>query len=335
MKTIEARNVQQALFSGLEHVRAFGVPRASRAGPVLVHPGPVTTVYQKPDERVVFFPERDANPFFHFMEGLWMLSGRNDVEWISRYSSNIAQFSDNGVTFHGAYGKRWRNYFPDCYKDPNDPMDQLAVIAQKLHDDPNDRRAVLQMWDGPVDLCRVGKDVPCNLMANFQVNQNGLLDMIVFNRSNDIIWGAYGANAVHFSMLHEVLAAWVGVPLGRYWQVSANWHAYEETLKKTLEVLEYPFYCPYSSRQVQPFSMVNTDIGTWFQDLSVFMEQGCITGFADKFFRRVVTPIQMAWDAWKNKDDLNRVDTAIREIRHCKATDWNMACRQWLERRNK
>jgi hypothetical protein len=81
--------------------------------------------------------------------------------------------------------------------------------------------------------------------------------------------------------------------------------------------------------------MVHTDIGTWFQDLGIFMGEGCVTGFADKFFRRVVTPIQMAWDAWKNKDDPRRIDNAIRAVNQCRATDWKLACREWLERRNK
>jgi len=50
--------------------------------------------------------------------------------------------------------------------------------------------------------------------------------MVVFNRSNDMVWGCYGANAVHFSFLHEFIGRSTGLPLGTYTQVSVNLHAY-------------------------------------------------------------------------------------------------------------
>ncbi len=81
MNVISVRNVHEALPEALRFLRQTGVPRDSRNGAVLQAPCPVTTVYRRPDERVLFWPERDANPFFHFMESLWMLAGRNDVAW--------------------------------------------------------------------------------------------------------------------------------------------------------------------------------------------------------------------------------------------------------------
>lgn len=159
MKTIAARNVNDALILGLLALGEEGVDRDSRNGPVRVFTGPVTTHYKHPEERVLFFPERDANPFFHFMESLWMIAGRNDVEWISRFSANIANYSDDGVTFHGAYGYRWRQHFefyrveglsmadfPNAAKSELCHIDQLATIAQLLKNNPDDRRIVLQMW---------------------------------------------------------------------------------------------------------------------------------------------------------------------------------------------
>jgi thymidylate synthase len=76
-----------------------------------------------------------------------------------------------------------------------------------------------------------GKDVPCNTNAFFRVT-NGKLDMMVNCRSNDIFWGAYGANAVHFSFLQEYVASSIGVEVGRYWQNSFNFHAYVDRFPK-------------------------------------------------------------------------------------------------------
>lgn len=326
MLVIRTRNVHDVLPKAMSFLTSNGVRKNSRAGEVFVHDGPVTTVYERPRERVLFWAKRDANPFFHFMEGLWMLAGRNDVAWLSQFNSRMVQFSDNGRTFHGAYGYRWRNHFS-----PGELTDQLRYVAEKLKNDLNDRRAVLSIWDPSSDLCRVGKDVPCNLAAHFSVSDRGL-DMIVFNRSNDIIWGCYGANAVHFSMLHEVMAAWIGVPVGTYTQVSANWHGYLDTMSKHWDVTIEEYPDPYEKGDVEPFQMVNVPIETWFQDLEIFMADGPIVGFRDRFFRRVVTPMFHAWEAYKTKSPM-RYDNALEIINQCEASDWRKACIEWIERR--
>lgn len=341
MKIIRVPSAHAGLFLGMQLLADDHMVRDSRAGQVLVSTEPVTTVYLHPKNRVVFQPERDANPFFHFMEGLWMLAGRNDTTWIGDYNSSLAQFSDDGVTFHGAYGYRWRNWFVeplpgsvglDGAPDDWQPFDQLVQVANMLKGNKDERRAVLAMWDAENDLGRQGKDVPCNTHIYFSV-VNGSLDMMVCNRSNDIIWGCYGANVVHMSMLHEVMAAWIGVPVGLYRQMSNNYHAYLEVFEKTKPILERGYYDPYVNEPLSPFSMVNTDIETWFQDLAMFMNEGPIIGFKDPFFRRVVTPMALSWAAFKNKGDEDRFDKALEITEQIIAHDWRLACTEWLTRR--
>lgn len=338
MKVISARNVNDALLIGLQSLQEEGVERDSRNGPVRVFPGPVTTHYKHPEERVVFYPERDANPYFHFMESLWMVSGRNDVEWISQFSSNIANFSDDGVTFHGAYGYRWRNHFDGSYIQDGSvysgAIDQLATIAETLKKNKDDRRVVLQMWDTTADLGMVGKDFPCNLICTFRVSPYGKLDMTVFNRSNDMIWGAYGANAVHFSVLQEVMAAWIGVPLGAYWQVSTNFHSYQDTLKKHEGLLKLsPGFDYYEIGKVQPLPIVNGSIEQWFQDLEMFMTVGPTIGLKDKFFKKTAVPMLQSWAAWKDKEDPAYHANALNFASQIASPDWRVACTEWLERR--
>lgn len=351
MKVIEVRNVQEALPKGMFHLHLEGIRRESRVGDVLVSKGPVTTVYDKPDERVLFWADRDANPFFHFMEGLWMLAGRNDVGWISQFSANIAQFSDDGETFHGPYGYRWINHFVKEVEGQDEdeklyvPFNQLEAVAKMLKNNPNERRCVVQMWDAEADLGRVGKDVPCNTTIYFKIGTDGRLNMTVLNRSNDIIWGAYGANAVHMSMLQEFMAAWVGVPIGRYWQVSNDYHAYVEVFDKHKSLLrEQPVGVfeidPYQHGRkgkdvVAAFPMVNGPIESWISDLMMFMDVGPVPAMNDVFFRKVVGPIWNAWFAWKETEGTRqqRVDAAMVQLNSCKATDWKLACEEWLQRR--
>lgn len=331
MEVIKARNVHEALPKALDLLRRVGVERQTRNGLVTMFPTPVTTAYQRPEERVIFWPERDANPFFHLYESLWMLAGRNDVESVARYVKRMKTFSDDGKTFHGAYGFRWRLHFE---------LDQLAAIIALLQANPDDRRCVLQMWDARTDLGRAGKDFPCNLSAVFQVNSDGKLDMTVYNRSNDIIWGAYGANAVHFSILQEYVARSISRDVGTYYQVSANFHAYHETLLQVDGLADKapdPFgelreHQPYSE-DVAPYPLMQTSYTSWNNDLVAFMEHGAPLGIRDPFFRKVAIPMQKAHDAFKLGRGRQKFDQALEWVERIGATDWQRACREWLQRR--
>ena len=153
MRVVDVRNVHEALVRGMDLLIEDGYSEESRNGKVYRAKTPVTTVYERPAERVLFWHDRDANPFFHFMEGLWMLTGRNDLGFVHYYNKGMEKYSDDGESLHGAYGWRWKDYFT---------IDQLQIIIQRLSEDPEDRRSVLQMWDPIGDLAREGKDVPCN-----------------------------------------------------------------------------------------------------------------------------------------------------------------------------
>lgn len=342
MRTFVVRNVTEALETGLIHIRRDGVLQQTRNGPALVYPCPVTTVYERPRERVLTSHARDANPFFHFFESLWMLAGQCDGRFLNRFVKDFTdRYSDDGVTLHGAYGYRWREQWGD----------QLSVIIDRLRDDPTDRRSVLQIWSAELDLGKSSRDLPCNTIVFFSVSceesqtlepSRPELNMTVCNRSNDIIWGAYGANAVHFSMLQEYVAASVGVNVGKYWQISNNWHAYLETLDSLEEKYKalkfYDFSDPYgfwTKDPVEPYPLMSEPREIWDQDLLIFVSQGPIVGMRDPFFRRVATPMWHAWSEWKRSDrpKEDRITTAVEILQQCAASDWRKAAVEWLERR--
>lgn len=214
MYTIDALNVNDAYTQGMCLLAQRGVAKTSRNGPVLVMPEPVTTHYRFPQQRVLFDAARDANPFFHLFEALWMLSGADDIAVPAYFVKQMAEYSDDGVTQHAAYGKRWNRH------------GQLERCLEHLRQDPDSRRAIISIWDATIDgFPHQSKDFPCNTTLKFWIDQ-GALNMVVFNRSNDIIWGCYGANAVHFSFLQEYMASLLRVNIGFYEQVSCDFHAY-------------------------------------------------------------------------------------------------------------
>lgn len=344
MRVLEVRNVHDALPRAIRLLLQTGVERSSRnsatLGDVLQSPVPVTTVYTHPWERVLFHHDRDANPFFHLYEMIWMLAGRNDVAGPAYYAGNMKLFSDDGTTFHGAYGHRWINHFG---------LNQLPPIIDALKKDPTDRRCVLQMWDATQDLGRSGKDFPCNTIATVQVSPHGKLDLVVFCRSNDIVWGAYGANAVHFSFLQEYLARKVGRPIGLYSQVSVNWHGYRKTLTPLLNLVpdEAGYVAnPYAERGVIPTQLDVED--NWMLDriLKDLMAVADLPQHAAKpvpsdmtlsRFYRVARSMFVAHHLFREKENAHRIENALAVIQVAEETDrradWLVAGREWLMRR--
>jgi Thymidylate synthase len=343
---IRAANVNRAVAEGFYYLAISGEESSSRNGPVIVAPEPVMTVYDFPLERVLFSPLRDANPFFHLMEALWMLAGRNDVAWPAFFASRMKTFSDDGTTLHGAYGYRWRRWFG---------YDQLALIIQELKDKPDSRRCVLSMWDASIekydsdpemtyltkgcDLRKAiagGKDVPCNTAAYVDI-RGGRLNLTVLCRSNDMYWGAYGANAVHFSVLQEYLAAAVGAPIGKLYQFSNNYHAYpanlggsgdRERLKEIARDAKAHDY--YYQQDFTHFPLVSTPLEVWNRNLESFMNnplQGA-ANYDEPFFSDVAEPLYVTWYARK----VNGF-SGLAQAGEIAAQDWRKACKEWIQRR--
>lgn len=320
MYQVWARNVNDAFFQGMRLIRSMGISNTSRNGPVIYVPEPVATTYTHPNERVLFCTERDANPFFHFMEGLWMLDGRSDAAFVSQFNSRMNEYANEYGRFDGAYGDRWRYHFN---------FDQLKRIQTMLIDAPDTRRAVLAMWDGFCDLGRDSLDIPCNTHAYFSRRGNHL-NMTVCCRSNDAVWGAYGANAVHMSMLLEVMASMVGCEVGQYVQFSNNLHVYPEVKNHSDLLYVEPWRDHYNDGLIK-FKLVHNP-ETWFDDLRSFMERPDEVNPSDNpLFSCVAAPMHQAWRAYK--------EGYPREALYCcdeiEDQAWSLACSQWIERRMK
>jgi thymidylate synthase len=358
MKVIDVYNVDQALSTGLTALVAEGVTCGSRNGPVLRFKTPVTSVYHRPLDRVSFNVVRDANPFLHLMESLWMLAGRNDVEFAAYYAKQMLQYTDDEMTLNGAYGYRWREYFG---------YDQLeAAIEELKNTQGNSRRVVVQMWNAvdkdnahplsgiDADLKnQTSKDLPCNTAVLFDA-QLGVLNATVTNRSNDMIWGAYGANAVQFSMLLEYMANRIGIPVGTYYQVSNNLHVYTEFEISQRFIGADPAgyfvkadpFTPetadvYGQRLVQAMSLGafskqwDTELRHLIDDYRA-VEPGL---YEMPFFFSVAGPMAKAYNLYKTGDKQQALEylsgVQYRQFinKGYKPNDWLAAGTHWLERR--
>jgi len=337
--TIVATDVDSAIVSAVKLLKEEGLEIASRAGPTLEYPTPVVTIYKNPSRKVSFMEARDANPFFHLFESLWMLGGGDDLPSLLIFNSKFGQFSDDGKTIRGsAYGRRWRTWFGH---------DQLTDAVQKLKNTPGDRRVVLQMWDAFSDPVVQSKDVPCNTVCYFRCRDGKTLDLTVSNRSNDAIYGALGSNVVHFSLLLEYVASSAGLEVGTYYQFSNSYHGYVENpiFAKLLSGSTAP--ATYEKMGVQAFPL-NSEDGAINEDIMLLMkfvrevaespDKNYITLMTSlnervwntEFFRKVVGPMMIAYFSWKTSGGIKWAQKNFNMT-----IDWHNASMRWLERRMK
>jgi thymidylate synthase len=335
MHSLVVGNVCEALSHGYQLIMNEGILEESRAGDVLVMPCPVFTITTHPQQRVLFSEVRDANPFFHLYESIWMLGGRRDSLSLNDFIKTFgARYGEADGTVHDAYGYRWRIHFG---------FDQLDYIIGKMRETPYTRQCVLQMWDAMTadDLMGNWHSRPCNTHIYTRIHEDKL-DITVCCRSNDLIWGAHGANAVHFSVLQEYLAARIGVKVGVMYQLSNNYHAYLSEIEKMqtrIHTLGDDMHRNLYSEDFRPMPMfekssdIDKDIYLFLQrmyDVNV-LHAGYYAGYSNSWFADVLSLAIAAHRDFKGR----RYSDALRKADKIQASDWRVACSEWIQRHEK
>lgn len=320
MNVIYGTNIPQAYTESIIKMRIWGEEESSRNGPVITSPDPVLLQVSDPTQRVLFDKVRNCNPFFHVMEWVWMLSGSNDVHWIEQFNRKFRDYADTGTdTLHGAYGHRWSQHFG---------VNQIQKVADLLRRDPLTRRAVIGMWDPRCDLSE-HNDLPCNTSIMFRVVMSKL-DMTVINRSNDLIWGMLGANAVHMTYLHELIAAMAGVPIGFYKVFTNNLHVYREMPKfeeiwGTL-VPDDPYK---TTSDCRPYKLLWE--GETYQqlvaDAHLLILDGRPGDLQTNWMKAVAWPMKMSYQNRLSGGD------GLYYISQINAIDWRLACANYVNLR--
>lgn len=246
-------------------------------------PYPVIIKINNPLSRWVTLPERKWNMFLPYIESLWLASGLNELEMLKAYLPRMSSFSDDGLYLRGGYGPRWRHYNGNsvdycCSKSENkttfkfNEIDQIEFIVRKFQEDPYTRQAIITIND-PVKDCldndnniKNTKDFPCTCLLQFIKNSiTHRLDLTVYMRSNDFIWGTTAVNIFNYTFLQEYIAEILGLEVGCYYHIANNLHYYErhkwilESLHKIKNVEDdYFIYNKRFSNLEQFDSKVNT-----------------------------------------------------------------------------
>jgi len=190
-----------------------------------------------------WLPDRRLNYPFMFAEFLWVFCGRSDVAMIRHYNSNIVKYSDDGQTFYGAYGPRWRS--------------QIGGVVERIRNDADTRQAIIGVWRPEYNIVQrdydslenrsedVGytttKDVPCTLTMQYMFRQ-GRLEATVSMRSSDA-WLGIPYDIFNFAMLQRAVAAELQVEAGPLTLVIGSSHIYERDADQAGWVLNIDNQC--------------------------------------------------------------------------------------------
>ena len=170
---------------------------------------------------IITSPGRKLGYKFQAAEAAWIMSGDDRVETISPYSKTISQFSDDGVTYFGAYGPK--------------VCDQVVYVRDKLNEDPQSRQAVINIWrEKPPKT----KDVPCTLSLQFLV-RSGEIHCVASMRSSDA-WLGWPYDVFNFSCLSLGLAAELDSKpkLGTLTLNAGSQHLYDRDADSARKILE-------------------------------------------------------------------------------------------------
>lgn len=187
---------------------------------------PQSTIEVDMRRPVLRVPKRELNYRFMAAEAYWILTGDDQVATIVPYNSRIAEFSDDGERFFGAYGPKI--------------VTQLPYVVRKLNEDPMSRQAGLTIWrENPPTT----KDVPCTV-AIFTSLRNEMLNLHVFMRSSDL-WLGIPYDVFNFSMLGHYICCLLNatrlsanfVTPGLLYLTAASSHLYEDNWDKAMVCL--------------------------------------------------------------------------------------------------
>jgi thymidylate synthase len=264
------------------------------------------TVITRPLERCVFLPGRRNDIFAQVSETLWVIAGRDDLPWLTRYLPRAPYFSDDdGQTWHGAYGPRLRAWAGQ--------IDQVDRWRQLLTADRNSRRVVGVLFDPTRDFVAESRDIPCNNWLCWLL-RDGLLHLNVAIRSNDAVWGFSGVNAFEWSVLQEMMALWVGARVGDLTFFATSYHIYAHHYERAAEIVSR-FYgvSPYDfGISSPPFVTRWTDfagaVSDWFEveeqlrlDPRISPREGA--AIRDPFLASTLRLVRLKWGAERWTDD--------------------------------
>lgn len=172
----------------------------------------------------------------------WYLTGRDDVESISKFPPFRGRIGDDGVTDRSTYGAIVSN---------RHGFDQVAQVIDTLKRDPYSRRAAID-FDVPDPERLEAKDGIRVIALVFELRE-GKLDCTGIMRSDDV-WLDTPYDVVLFTELQKHIANELGVAYGKYTHFAVSLHAYGKDVDRVREVWCRKHAAPHIELDIEKFS---------------------------------------------------------------------------------
>lgn len=160
-------------------------------------------------------------------ELLWFLRGETNTNTLN--AKIWDEWADENGELGPVYGKQWRAwnakpYIDERYTPKEMHIDQIANVIESIKSNPDSRRHVVSAWNvGELDSMAL---VPCHYAMQFYVSSKKYLDIIVNQRSADLMLGV-PFNIASYALLLNMVAQVTGYKPGRYTHVFGDLHIYE------------------------------------------------------------------------------------------------------------
>ena len=172
-----------------------------------------------PSDNVITNKERKWNIEYAEAEFQWYLSGDRNITKLGKIYGKIPpiwiKMADDEGNVNSNYGYQWQR------------KRQLDAVVRKLKMDKDTRQACISIYDGK-EMYKYDNDTPCTYAVQFTI-VNNKLDMCVTMRSNDL-WYGFCNDQYQFSMLQQLVASRLDIPVGVYYHFAHNMHLYNNKI---------------------------------------------------------------------------------------------------------
>jgi len=166
-----------------------------------------------PNENEIDTPWRRWKKRYAEVEYEWYKTGNRQPDMVAEASIWERMKDENGLVYSN-YGFFWNK------------NDQLKRMIELLKQDPLTRRAIISHYDIN-EIQKYGKDTPCNVVLNFYSYDGESLNLTIFARSIDLVYG-FCNDQYCFSRLLMDIADELCMYTGEMTYMITNLHIYEK-----------------------------------------------------------------------------------------------------------
>lgn len=177
-------------------------------------------VIKDPTDNKITHRLRNWKLDYAIAEWQWYVSGDRSIKKLGNLYGMVPEIwynmADDKGYVNSNYGYQWKR------------NKQLDYVIKELKTNPSSRKASISIYDAK-EWHKYIKDTPCTYAVSFYIINNKL-QMTVAMRSNDL-WFGFCNDQYCFSMLQQMVAMELDLPVGEYYHFVNNFHLYNRNIK--------------------------------------------------------------------------------------------------------